>query len=159
MLGIKPVHSCLKPMLFYIIIFPIAIVFGLFRSHQVFYHVMNAQYCRGYELIALFSFSFFCFFRMEWSLFLLVLCILSSWQWAVKGSSISGSGVNLNLTEMPRYVFIFQKSASVSLNKRWVVLVSLEHDQGLDKAVQIWRGSWLCRLLVRSEKPLPTFLS
>jgi len=40
---------------------------------------------------------------MEQSLFLLELCILSSWLSAVKENSINGSGVNQSLTEMHRY--------------------------------------------------------
>lgn len=46
---------------------------------------------------------YFCICRMEQSLFLLELCILSSWLLAVKENSISGSGVNQSLTEMHRY--------------------------------------------------------
>lgn len=54
--------------------------------------------------IILFSYTlYFCICRMEQSLFLLELCILSSWLLAVKENSISGSGVNQSLTEMHRY--------------------------------------------------------
>lgn len=49
------------------------------------------------------SFALFLFYRMEQNLPALGLCILSFWLSAAKENFISGNGVNLSLTEMPRY--------------------------------------------------------
>lgn len=55
--------------------------------------------------ILLYNFSLY---RMEQNLSVLGLYILSFWLSAVKENFISGSGVNLSLTEMHRYVTILK---------------------------------------------------
>lgn len=56
------------------------------------------------------SFALFLFYRMEQNLPALGLCILSFLLSAAKENFINGNGVNLSLTEMPRYIVIYSKS-------------------------------------------------
>lgn len=74
-------------------------------------HIIRFGSCNIYTIVL------FLLYRMEQNSSVLGLYILSFWLSAVKENFISGSGVNLSLTEMHRYFTILNLASNSATNE------------------------------------------